>query len=270
LDYFAVTSRYRDMDTRHTRFYVRQRAAGSRGPGLAPDPATTDEPVVQVYGARCEGVRGLFGMHTWTAVKPQGASKFTIYEVIGWRARVRGPVLAVWRGSPDVPWSGHAPELLADKRGDGVDALISRIAKAAHDYPYAGEYVVWPGPNSNTFTSHIARAVPELELDLPPTAIGKDYLGGRLVGATPSGRGAQVSLFGLFGALASRVEGFEVNVLSLSFGIDPFSPALRLPLLGRIGATRRGGHAFSPVSTLEEAGRRLYTSAEDANERRYN
>ena len=33
-------------------------------------------------------------------------------------------------------------------------------------------------------------------------------------------------------------EGVEVNLLGLTFGIDPFSPALKLPLIGRIGAAR--------------------------------
>ena len=46
-----------------------------------------------------------------------------------------------------------------------------------HEYPYANTYSLWPGPNSNTFTAWIARAVPELETDLPATAIGKDYIG---------------------------------------------------------------------------------------------
>jgi hypothetical protein len=119
-----------------------------------------------------------------------------------------------------------------------VDVLIERIKRVAHEYPYAHEYLAWPGPNSNTFTAHVARAIPELALDLPPTAIGKDYLGYKLHGAAPSGHGAQVSLLGVVGALASRVEGFEINVLGLSLGIDAFSPALRLPLVGRIGAAR--------------------------------
>lgn len=217
---------------------------------LAPDPATTPEPVVQVYGARCAGMRGLFGIHTWIAVKARGANSFTVYEVIGGRARVRGAVLVVRRRPPDTPWFGHAPGLLADKRGDGVNTLIVRIEQAACEYPYAGEYTVWPGPNSNTFTAYIARAVPELELDLPPTAIGKDFLGDRLVGMAPSGHGVQVSLSGLFGLLGSRVEGFEVNMLGLSFGIDPFSPALRFPLLGRIGPIRRGVAPFPTAPAL--------------------
>ena len=208
------------------------------GVGLAPDPATTPEAVVQVYGARCARWRGYFGVHTWIAVKPTGASAYTIYEVMDSYFRRTGSAVLVRKRAPDARWFGSAPGLLADKRGAGVDALIRRIDQAAREYPYAHEYVVWPGPNSNTFTAHVARAVPELEADLPPTAIGKDYLGDRLLAKAPSGSGFQVSLFGLLGALASGVEGFEVNVLGLSLGVDPFSPAIRLPLLGRLGAER--------------------------------
>jgi len=73
---------------------------------------------------------------------------------------------------------------------------------------------------------------------LPPTAIGKDYSGMKLVGSAPSGRGFQFSLFGLAGLTASAVEGFEVNVLGLSFGINPFDLSLKLPLVGRVGPAR--------------------------------
>ena len=54
----------------------------------------------------------------------------------------------------------------------------SRASKRpSQRYPYADSYRVWPGPNSNTFTAFVLREVPELRVDLPPTAIGKDYLG---------------------------------------------------------------------------------------------
>src|SRR2546426_2642429 len=226
----------------------RDRRTTSRAPiGLAPDPAATPEAVVQVYGARCSGWLGCFGVHTWIAVKPTGARAYTIYEVLEWRLRRSGSALAIRKRAPDARWGGNAPAILANKRGDGVDALIERIDKAVREYPYAHEYVVWPGPNSNTFTAYVARAVPELGLDLPPTAIGKDYLGDRLLATAPSGGGFQLSLFGLLGVLASGVEGFEVNVLGLAFGIDPFSPALRLPLVGRFGAVRSNGSG-APVS----------------------
>ncbi len=214
----------------------------SRAPvGSAPDPALTREAVVQVYGARTIGWRGKFAVHTWIAVKPTGAMGYTVYEVIGWRLRWTDSALAIRERAPDARWFGNEPELLADKRGAEVDALIARIDKAARAYPYASEYTAWPGPNSNTFTAWVARAVPELEVDLPPTAIGKDYLGGRFVATAPSGSGVQVSIFGLLGVTASGVEGLELNVLGLSFGVDPFVPALKLPLFGRIGAARTNG-----------------------------
>ena len=38
--------------------------------GLAPDTATTQEAVVQVYAARAVSWRGVFSVHTWIAVKP--------------------------------------------------------------------------------------------------------------------------------------------------------------------------------------------------------
>ena len=214
------------------------RSASNAPAGLAPDPATTLEAVVQVYAARTWGWKGSFGVHTWVAVKPPEAKNYTVYEVIGWRLRWSGTSLAVTERAPDAHWYGNAPELLAEKRGAEAEALIPRIEAAIRAYPYANEYSVWPGPNSNTFTAWVSRAVPELKLDLPPTAIGKDFLGDRIVASAPSGSGFQLSLAGLFALTASGVEGLEVNLLGLTFGIDPFSPALKLPLVGRIGAAR--------------------------------
>ena len=78
--------------------------------------------------------------------------------------------------------------------------------------------------------------MPELQADLPPTAIGKDYLGGTLIAAAPSGRGVQFSVGGLFALTASGVEGLEVNLLGLSIGLGP--SGLKLPLLGRLGPAR--------------------------------
>jgi len=214
------------------------RTASMEPVGLAPDPAATREAVVQVYGARTWGWKGYFGVHTWVAVKPTNAKTYTVYEVIGWRLRWGNTVVVVRDRAPDERWFGSVPELLADRRGAGVDALIARVDAAAHAYPYSGEYRLWPGPNSNTFTAWIGRAVPELEIEMPATAIGKDYLGGRLVSTPPSGRGIQLSLFGLLAVTASAVEGLEVNVLGLIFGLNPLRPAINLPILGRIAPPR--------------------------------
>jgi hypothetical protein len=212
------------------------RTASREPVGLAPDPEQVKEAVVQVYGARALGAKGIFGVHTWVAVKPSDARTWTVYEVVGWRLRWGDSVVVVRTRAPDGRWFGALPELYADKRGAGVDQLIQRIDKAARAYPHANAYTLWPGPNSNTFTAWIARAVPELEIDLPATAIGKDYLGNAIFASAPSGSGFQVSLAGLLGIAASGVEGFELNVLSLNFGIGP--NGVKLPLVGRIGSAR--------------------------------
>lgn len=197
--------------------------------------AEAHEAVAQVWGARTLGVKGLFGVHTWIAVQRSDARAWTVYEVIGWRLRWSDSAVVIREREPDT-WFGSKAELYAEKRGPGVDALIKRIDEAARHYPYAKTYTLWPGPNSNTFVAWIARAVPELEADLPATAIGKDYLGGSIVSRAPSGGGFQLSLAGLLGVAASRVDGIELNVLGLNFGVS--GSGLKLPLVGRIGPAR--------------------------------
>lgn len=212
------------------------RTASREPAGIAPNPATTREAVVQIYAARAWGWRGAFGVHSWIAVKPTDASAFRVYQVIGWRAYYGGSALVIDQRAPDARWFGAEPELLTDLRGPGVDNVIGKIDAVARAYPYPDQYHVWPGPNSNTFVAYVARQVPELRLDLPPTAIGKDYIpGGVPFARSPSGTGYQLSLFGLLGVLAGAEEGLEVNLLGLTFGIDPLGFAVKLPMVGRIG-----------------------------------
>jgi hypothetical protein len=211
------------------------RTASREPANMAPDPAFVREAVVQVYGARAFSWRGAFGVHTWIATKPTDETAYTVYQVIGWRLRAGLSVLSIQQDIPDRYWFGAKPELLAEQRGDGVDELIKKIDRTARAYPYRHEYSVWPGPNSNTFTAWVARHTPELKLDLPPTAIGKDFLGNDLVAAAPSGTGYQVSLRGLLGVLVGVEEGLEINVAGLTFGVDPLGLAFKLPGVGRIG-----------------------------------
>jgi len=204
--------------------------------GQAPDALTVREPVVQVYGARAVSWRGVFGIHTWISLKRAGATTWTRYEVVGWGVSRGVPAVRTNRSGPDNYWFGSWPDLLADARGEGVESLIDRIETAVAAYPYPDSYRTWPGPNSNTFTAWVARQVPEVRLDLPPTAIGKDYLpGGAVMATTPAGRGLQLSLLGVAGVLAGWDEGLEVNVLGLTFGVDVKKPALKIPLVGRVG-----------------------------------
>jgi len=212
-------------------------AASRASTGQSPAPQDEPAALLQVYGARTYSWRGAFGIHTWIAAKRSGAQRYTVYHVIGWNLYRGGSAVTVVEGGPpDFLWFNAYPQLLAEQRGPQVDALIDRVEAAVAAYPYAHEYRAWPGPNSNTFTAFVARQVPELRLDLPPTAIGKDYLpGGDFVGRMPSGTGWQLSLAGLLGVGLALEEGFEFNLLGLSAGIDANDLALRLPGIGRVG-----------------------------------
>jgi hypothetical protein len=204
--------------------------------GQAPDPASTQEAVLQVYAARTVGWRGVLAVHTWIALKPSGARAYTRYEVMGWGVDRGAPALRINRTGPDNYWFGCRPEVVVDRRGEGVDGLIEDVEAAVKAYPYPASYRTWPGPNSNTFTAYVGRAVPGLRLELPPTAIGKDYLPGpALAGLSPSGTGVQLSLLGLAGITVGWEEGFELNLLGLTFGLDVRRPALKLPAVGRVG-----------------------------------
>ncbi|MCZ7566062.1 MAG: DUF3750 domain-containing protein [Burkholderiales bacterium] len=209
--------------------------AASRAPtGLAPDPTLVREPVVQVYAARAFGWRGGFAVHTWIIVKRADADAFTRYDVVGWSGP---PHVRVNYAAPDAEWYSSRPELLIDRRGEGVEALIDAVEAAIERYPFAGTYRTWPGPNSNTFVAHIGRSVPALGLDLPASAIGKDYAPlSAAIGRAPSGTGIQVSMLGALGLIVAPEEGLEINVLGLSLGVDLAHPALRLPGVGRLGA----------------------------------
>jgi hypothetical protein len=48
----------------------------------------------------------------------------------------------------------------------------------------------------------------------------------------------QLSLLGLLGVTAGVEEGLELNVLSLTLGVDVKRPALKLPVVGRLGFSR--------------------------------
>lgn len=202
----------------------------------APD-ADSDEAVIQVYAARAARWRGSFGVHTWITTKRTDERRYTRLEVIGYRVYWGGGAVQIRQGTPDGMWFGNRPTLLREIRGKTqVDALINRLHDTAQTYPYNETYHVWPGPNSNTFIAYLARQVPELRLELPSNAIGKDFLPGNALAAiTPSGTGVQLSFKGYAGILAGFEEGLEFNILGLSAGIDLLPPALKLPGVGRIG-----------------------------------
>jgi hypothetical protein len=172
-------------------------------------------------------------VHTWIVLKEQGASQYSRYDYTAWGDPVRIDGFA-----PNGRWFGALPDTVLSVDGGEAQRLIPKIRSVIENYRFRsyGDYQPWPGPNSNTFVQTALNAVPELNVVLPPTAIGKDYpYDGSWYGVTPSHTGVFVTLGGYLGLRLGWVEGFEVNLLGGVIGIDFRRPALKLPALGRIG-----------------------------------
>ncbi|WP_420854294.1 DUF3750 domain-containing protein [Rosenbergiella australiborealis] len=193
--------------------------------------------IVAVFAAKTYGWRGRFAVHTWLVFKRAGDDHYTRYEVVGW-----GPDAVIRRNYAiaDGYWFGARPHLLVEYRGATAEAMIGQLNAAVNSYPYPHTYRAWPGPNSNTFIAHIAREVPQLSLNMPANAIGKDYRPLRdPIGRPPSGSGFQFSLLGVLGVNIGRQEGLEMNLLGVDLGINFFPLQLRLPFMGNIPTQRQ-------------------------------
>ncbi|HEY7664887.1 MAG TPA: DUF3750 domain-containing protein [Xanthobacteraceae bacterium] len=222
----------------HAALYASQERPGSfrdadwSSVGMLRAAGSDREARLLVFTGRTGRWKGIFAVHSWVVFKPEGASAWRRYDVVGWGNPVRSNGWA-----PDGRWFGNVPRVLVDVRGAEAAALIPKVkaAIAAYGYRNFGDYRIWPGPNSNTFTAAVLRAAPELATTLPSNAVGKDFRPYPYVGLTDSGTGLEASLWGLLGVKLGWVEGVEVNLLGLVAGLDLRHPAVKLPGFGRIG-----------------------------------
>jgi hypothetical protein len=152
------------------------REASREPAGIAVNPLIQKNAVIEVYAADAFSWRGWFAVHTWIAVKPQDAVEYTVYEVVGWGVKNGLPALREYTTvTPDRYWYGAKPEQILSIQGDKASRLIPQISDAVARYPWANEYTLFPGPNSNTFPEWIGLQIPELGLELPFRAIGSGY-----------------------------------------------------------------------------------------------
>ncbi|HXX07709.1 MAG TPA: DUF3750 domain-containing protein [Pseudolabrys sp.] len=207
--------------------------------GMLPAAADFAPARVIIFTGKAGAWKGIFSVHSWVALKRANEKRWTRYDVVGWGEPVRRNYWPV-----DGLWYGNTPVMLADVTGSDAEKLIPRIEKAvtAYDYAQAGDYRIWPGPNSNSFVAAILRTVPELGVALPSNAVGRDFRYGFYAGLTDSGTGVELNLNGIAAIKLGWVEGVELNLLGLVAGLDLRHPGIKLPGFGRIGVE-------SPVTT---------------------
>ena len=179
--------------------------------GMLP-PADADRDArLLIFTGRTGRWKGIFAVHSWVVFKPEDATTWSRYDVVGW-----GEPMRTNGWAPDGRWFSDTPRVLVDVRGPAAAVLIPKVKAAS------GRFVL---PSSQA-----------TQMSLPSNAVGKDFRAYPYLGLTDSGTGIEASLWGLLGVKFAWIEGVELNILGLVAGLDLRHPAVKLPGFGRIGA----------------------------------
>jgi hypothetical protein len=164
--------------------------------------------------------------HSWIVTHQAGARTYQRFEMGG--------------GSSTDPYDDfaqgdvmlHGVVKLSDQRLLEVRTCLAKAKDAYHEeFPH---YLPIPGPNSNTLVAYLLRTC-SIHIELPSTAIGRDYVG--LLGAqiTEAGTGVQLGTWAL-GLRLGLQEGVEMQLFGLPFGVHFWPPGVSVPVNpGRIG-----------------------------------
>lgn len=197
---------------------------------ILPDASEDKRAAIYVLSAKTGRWKGAFSVHSWIVLKEEFAQEYDRYDVVGWGMPVRQNAYPA-----DARWYSNEPEIDFVLQGEKAASLIPVLRKAIENYPNSrrGDYVLWPGPNSNSFVAHLLNEVPEMGFSLVPNAVGRDWLSdGQWVQIDPDWSNIQVSLAGYAGFAAGRRNGIELNFLGLVAGIDFNKPGVKLPGFG--------------------------------------
>jgi Protein of unknown function (DUF3750) len=194
--------------------------------GVLPAASEQKLATVVVLSSRTGKWKGIFAEHMSLVFKRENEA-WTRFDVVGWGQPVRKDAYVA-----DAYWYGNTPRVIYKLEGDAAARLIPEIENSIRSYPNSanGSYVIWPGPNSNTFVSWVVRHTDGFNAEFSSVAVGKDYLGAGLqMARAPSNTGYTVSFGGYVGATLAYDEGAELHLLGSTIGIDPNDLAIKLP-----------------------------------------
>ncbi len=209
------------------------RVANWNSSGLLPQASSVADAQVIVLATKTGQWKSIFAEHMSIVLKRKSDQEWTRYDVVGWDQPVRKNNYVA-----DAYWYGNAPRVIYKLQGDEAEALIPKIESSIAVYPNStkGSYVLWPGPNSNTFVAWVVRHTEGFNATLSPLAVGKDFLGrGFQMAEAPSKTGYSFSWNGYLGLTLAKQEGLELHLIGGTIGIDPMHLGIKLPGLGQLG-----------------------------------
>ena len=211
---------------------VSWRNANWASSGLFLDQSDKGQAAIYIMAARTGGFKGAFSVHSWIVIKHRDQDQYDRFDKVGWGSPVRKNHRAA-----DAYWYSNMPMIVTKISGEEAERLIPKVenAIAAYRFSNAGDYKIWPGPNSNTFVAEVLRNVPELNTTLPPNAVGKDFLGeGTWFMRTANNSDTFINFGGYIGIAYGRTVGFELQFLGQTIGFDIQKPTIKLPAFGRL------------------------------------
>jgi hypothetical protein len=190
-----------------------------------------DTPYVAVLSGELPGALREVGRHSWIVANVRDASGAFHQRAYQWLGQAQVT-------DTDNPYSYFGDGEVAVHgviSGDAetitpIVACLERETRAYRD----ANCGCWPGPNSNTFVDGLIRAC-GLGIELPATAVGKDYRGPIGISGTEARTGVQVETW-VGGVKIGAREGVVLDLAGLSLGVhlDPFG--LEVPVgAGRFG-----------------------------------
>jgi hypothetical protein len=203
---------------------------------LRPSDLDPDAPwILAVKSCRCpEGEPTIthFAHHTWFDAKLGDDEHWLRIEVEDDTSGVTENAITRASAHADRRFGDREVRVLESFSGTGTEIMIERVRAASRDLSpyYAESYAAWPGPNSNTFATDVARVVPGLSFPLHHNAVGKDHATWIDAGLTTTKTGVRVDTLPIGFALGAR-EGVELHLLQLTFGVSLWPPRLELPFL---------------------------------------
>jgi hypothetical protein len=198
-----------------------------RRPLVLPPPET---PYVAVLSGEMPEPITMVARHAWIVANAAKGEPLLRYELMGDAFKTTTGRPFDYFGEGDVALHG----LLEGDRAE-VSTMIACLDLETPRYNEEHPtYFPIPGPNSNTYVDQMLKRC-HIPVELPATAIGKDYRGVLGASVTSGGTGIQFSSW-LGGAKVGIKEGVEIHVLGVAIGVDLWPPALIVPVNpGRIG-----------------------------------
>jgi hypothetical protein len=210
-------------------FLLLEACAVPRRPAVLPPEG---EGYVAVLSGEMPGALSQVARHAWIVVSVPGEPRLRRFELGGGSSE---PFYYFGHGEVAVHGVVHyeRTELMR------VLACLERQKRAYdEDHP---DYFPIPGPNSNTIIDYLLRHC-DIHVELPATAIGRDYRGPVGASVTSLGTGVQLETW-VVGVKLGVEEGVELHLFDLPFGVHFWPPGITVPVNpGRIGfddSTRR-------------------------------